>query len=97
MGRREWKEEPQRFEIDFLSEIAHLKQELESRTYKTLPGSEFVQNERGKLRFIHGSRMRDRVMRHALCDEELADALAPYLIYNNGASQTGKGITFSRQ
>lgn len=92
-----WKEEPQRFEIDFLSEIARLKQELESRTYKTLPGSEFVQNERGKLRFIHGSRMRDRVVRHALCDEELADALAPYLIHNNGASQTGKGITFSRQ
>lgn len=91
-----WKEEPQRFEIDFLSEITRLHQELESRTYKTSPGTEFTLNERGKIRYIHGSRIRDRVVRHSLCDEELAEALKPYLIHNNGASQKGKGISFSR-
>ena len=92
-----WKEEPQRFEIDFLSEITRLHQELESRTYKTLEGTEFTLNERGKIRHIHGSRMRDRVARHALCDEVLTPCLHPYLIYNNGASQKGKGITFARR
>ncbi|MDY2589353.1 MAG: reverse transcriptase domain-containing protein [Agathobacter sp.] len=92
-----WKEEPQRFEIDFLSEITRLHQELESRTYKTLEGTEFTLNERGKIRYIHGSRMRDRVVRHALCDEVLTPCLHPYLIYNNGASQKGKGITFARR
>ena len=92
-----WKEEPQRFEIDFLSEITRLHQELESRTYKTLKGTEFTLNERGKIRYIHGSRMRDRVVRHALCDEVLTPCLHPYLIYNNGASQKGKGITFARR
>lgn len=92
-----WKEEPQRFEIDFLSEIVKLKHELESREYKTTPGTEFKLNERGKIRHIHGARMRDRVVRHSLCDGELADALHPYLIYNNGASQKGKGITFARK
>jgi hypothetical protein len=92
-----WKEEPQRFEINFLSEITKLHQELESRTYKTSMGTEFTLNERGKVRFIHGSRIRDRVVRHSLCDEELAEALKPYLIYNNGASQTDKGISFSRK
>lgn len=91
-----WKEEPQKFEIDFLSEITKLHQELESRTYKTLKGTEFTMNERGKVRYIHGSRIRDRVVRHALCDVELTNALRPYLIYNNGASQKGKGISFSR-
>lgn len=91
-----WKEEPQRFEIDFLSEITRLHKELESRTYKTSPGTEFILNERGKIRYIHGSRIRDRVVRHSLCDEELAEALKPYLIHNNGASQKGKGISFSR-
>lgn len=91
-----WKEEPQRFEIDFLSEIVKLKRELETRTYKTTPGTEFELNERGKVRHIHGARMRDRVVRHSLCDGELSDALHPYLIYNNGASQKGKGITFAR-
>lgn len=92
-----WKEEPQRFEIDFLTEIVKLKHELESRTYKTLPGNEFPLNERGKIRHIHGARMRDRVVRHDLCDNELSPALHPYLIYNNGASQKGKGITFARK
>ena len=91
-----WKEEPQRFEIDFLSEIVRLKKELSTRTYVTSKGTEFTLNERGKTRFIHGARMRDRVVRHALCDNELTNALKPYLIHNNGASQKGKGITFAR-
>ena len=92
-----WKEEPQRFEIDLLSELVNLKQALEQRKYQTSPGTEFTLNERGKIRHIHGARMRDRVVRHALCDGILHDALVPYLIYNNGASQKGKGITFARK
>lgn len=92
-----WKEEPQRFEIDFLTEIVQLKHELESRTYQTMPGNEFTLNERGKVRHIHGARMRDRVVRHCLCDEQLSPALRPYLIHNNCASQKGKGITFARK
>ena len=92
-----WKEEPQRFEIDFLSEIVRLKQEIESREYRTSEGTEFTLNERGKVRHIHGAKIRDRVVRHALCDGELADALRPYLIYNNAASQKGKGLGFARK
>ena len=92
-----WKEEPQKFETDFLSEIVKLKQELETREYKTMPGSEFTLNERGKIRHIHGGRMRDRVVRHALCDTVLDKALQPYLIYNNSASQKGKGVSFARK
>lgn len=91
-----WKEEPQRFEIDFLSEIIRLKKDVESHTYKTATGSTFVFKERGKARLIHGGRMRDRVIRHALCDNELTDKLNPYLIHNNGASQKGKGMSFAR-
>lgn len=92
-----WKEEPQRFEIDFLSEIIKLSNELENRTYKTSKGTTFIFRERGKARLIHGGRMRDRVVRHALCDTELTPKLHPYLIYNNGASQKGKGISFARE
>lgn len=92
-----WKDEPQRFEIDFLSEISCLKFELENGIYKTLPASEFDINERGKIRHIHGCRMRDRVVRHVFCDYVLTPALQPYLIYNNGASQVGKGISFTRK
>jgi len=92
-----WKEEPQRFEMDFLSELTALQNELLEKTYKTLPGSEFTLNERGHIRHIHGGRMRDRVVRHCLCDNVLGPSLAPYLIYNNGASQTGKGVSFARE
>ena len=92
-----WKEEPQRFEIDFLTEIIKLSNELENRTYKTTSGSIFIFRERGKARLIHGGRMRDRVVRHAICDTELTPKLKPYLIYNNGASQAGKRISFARE
>ena len=92
-----WKEEPQKFEIDFLSEIVKLKHELVAREYQTMPGSEFTLSERGKVRHIHGGRMRDRVVRHALCDTVLDEALQPYLIYNNSASQKGKGVSFARK
>ena len=92
-----WKEEPQRFEIDFLSEIVKLKREIESREYKTSKGTEFTLNERGKIRHIHGARIRDRVVRHAFCDGELEHVLRPLLIHNNGASQKGKGLAFSRR
>lgn len=92
-----WKEEPQRFEIDFLSEIVKLKKEIETREYRTSKGTEFTLNERGKIRHIHGARIRDRVVRHAFCDGELEQVLRPLLIHNNGASQKGKGLTFSRR
>lgn len=92
-----WKTEPQKFEANFLCELVKLKKELDSREYVTSPETEFTINERGKLRHIHGARMRDRVVRHTLCDNELTPKLNPYLIYNNGASQKGKGLTFSRE
>ena len=92
-----WKAEPQRFEEDFLSELVKLKDELKTKTYKTSDGTEFILNERGKIRYIHGSRVRDRVVRHAVCDYELTPKLDKYLIYNNGASRKGKGISFSRK
>lgn len=92
-----WKREPQKFEHDWLNELSCLKHELETKTYRTLPGTEFRLNERGKIRHIHGGRMRDRAVRHALCDNILAPCLKPYLIHNNGASQKGKGLSFARK
>ncbi len=92
-----WKEESQRFETDFLSELTKLHHELKDRTYKTSQGSDFLLNERGKTRHVHGGRMRDRVARHALCDSILSPALKPYIIHNNYASQAGKGVDAARR
>ena len=92
-----WKSEPQKFETDFLSEINNISNQLIDRSYKTSKGSEFVLNERGKTRYIHGNRIKDRIVRHCLCDNVLSPTLEPYLIYNNGASQEGKGTDFTRK
>ena len=91
-----WKGQSQRFEANFLHELIQLKNELILKEYKTSPGSEFIQYERGKIRYIHGAIIRDRIVRHALCDNILNPSLRPYLIYNNGASQKGKGVGFAR-
>lgn len=92
-----WKREPLKTEHYWLEELSALKHELETRTYHTSQCSEFILNERGKTRYIHGNRMRDRIVRHALCDNVLIPCLHPYLIYNNGASQKGKGVSFARE
>lgn len=91
-----WKEDPQRFEIDFLSEIRKLSKEIENHQYQTSPTTEFIINERGKIRHIHGGRMRDRVVRHVLCDSVLDPTIEPYIIRYNCASQVGKGVEFAR-
>lgn len=91
-----WKEEPQKYEAHFLEKLGEIQKELREGTYTIDSGSEFILHERGKERFIHGSTMKDRVVRHALCDNVLTPVLNRYIIENNGASQTGKGISFSR-
>ena len=91
-----WKSEPQKFESDFLHQLNLLRKDMLNREYTTSEGSEFILNERGHIRYIHGEIMRDRTIRHVFCDYILKDALSKYLIYNNGASQKGKGIRFSR-
>ena len=92
----DWKPQTQCFEMNHLTEIAQLQQELKERSFRFRPDSEFIINERGKKRVIHGEQTRDRVVKHSLCDEVLNPATQKYLIYDNGASQVGKGISFTR-
>lgn len=93
----DWKTQVQRFEMNYLLELAALQKELASGDYKFLPNTEFTIHERGKARLITGEQIRDRVAKHALCDEILTPAVQKYLIYDNSASQVGKGIDFARR
>ena len=93
-----WKPKSQQFESNWLCNLVGTSNNLEKRSYTAGEDeSEFTINERGKTRHIHGSAIEDRVVRHVLCDNELQPKLAPYLIYNNGASRKGKGLAFSRE
>lgn len=93
----DWKPQVQKFEMNYLFELSDLQTELVSGDYKFLPNTEFTIHERGKVRRITGEQIRDRVSKHALCDEILTPAVQKYLIYDNSASQVGKGIDFARK
>ncbi|MBQ7418343.1 MAG: hypothetical protein IJV18_09735 [Acidaminococcaceae bacterium] len=83
--------------MTYLLHLAEIQKELESGEVHFLPNTEFTIRERGKVRHITGEQIRDRVAKHALCDEILSPAVRKYLIYDNGASLKGKGIDFTRR
>lgn len=93
----DWKPQVQKFEMNYLMELARLQRELAEMTYEFLPNTHFILHERGKVRPITGEQIQDRIVKHALCDEVLNPAVEKYLIYDNGASQVGKGIDFTRR
>lgn len=97
MKGSDWKPQVQRFEMTYLLELSKMQRELKDHTYEFSPTSSFILNERGKTRQITGEQIRDRVAKHVLCDEILTPTMQKYLIYDNGASQKGKGIDFSRR
>jgi len=41
--------------------------------------------------------MVDKTVNHLLCDEILSPEISPFLIYDNGASQKNKGVSFCRK
>lgn len=92
-----WKQSTQKYGSEVVMNLAAIQHELETGTYKTGERSTFIVHERGKTRLIHGNMVEDRIVRHILCDEVLTPTLEKYLIYDNGASQVGKGIAFTRK
>jgi hypothetical protein len=93
----EWKPHVQLFEMSYLLELAKIQKELKERTYEFSPSTQFVLFERGKERVINGEMIQDRIVKHSLCDEVLNPAIQRKLIYDNSASQKGKGIDFARR
>ena len=75
----------QLFEMNHLLYTAMLQKSLRDGTYTPSEGSRFLIRERGKPRFITSS------------DGILTPALSKFLIYDNGASQKGKGVDFHRR
>lgn len=93
----DWKYSVQKYEANLLVNLNTLRKSLINGTYRQKKFSEFDVCERGKTRHIKSIDISDRVLQRALCDNILFPAVEKYLIYDNGASQTGKGIGFSRK
>lgn len=93
----DWKYSVQKYEANLLANLNALRKSLINGTYRQKKFSEFDVCERGKTRHIKAIDISDRVLQRALCDNILFPAVKKYLIYDNGASQNGKGIGFSRK
>ena len=93
----DWKPQVQKFEMTYLLELSRIQSDLKNKTYQFLPATNFIINERGKTRCISGEQVPDRIVKHSLCDGILTPNIRKYLIYDNGASLTGRGIDFTRR
>lgn len=56
---------------------------------------EFDLHERGKARHIKSMHFKERVVQRCICDQALVPVLSRSLVYDNGASLSGKGIHFA--
>ncbi len=92
-----FKYKSQLFEINHLVETAELQKAMIEKRYRPTEGTKFTIKERGKIRNITTNEMIDKTVNHLLCDNILNPAITPYLIYDNSASQTGKGVAFHRK
>lgn len=93
----DWKESVQKYEISLLQNIRETQKSLMDDTYKAKSMVEFELNERGRKRLIKSQHIKDRVIQRSLNDYVLIPRIRKYLIYDNGASLTGKGVDFSRK
>lgn len=92
-----FKYQSQLFEVNHLLLTAELQRDLKEWKYKPTRGSKFTIKERGKIRNITTDVMIDKTINHLLCDNVLTPAITPYLVYDNGASQKNKGVSFHRK
>jgi hypothetical protein len=92
-----WKELVQKFMTNFLYYIFEIQDDLINRTYTTGPTQEFELQERGRTRAITSNQIRDRIVRHVLCDEVLMPEVKKHIIYDNCASIKGRGISLQRK
>lgn len=97
MSGSKFKYATQLFEMNHLLYTAMLQKSLSEGKYNPEQGSKFLISERGKPRFITSNTTADKTINHIICDEILTPALSKYLIYDNGASQKGKGVSFHRK
>lgn len=91
----DWKNSTQNYRFNIATNVAKTRRELLNGTYKGKGFTEFDIVERGKKRHIKSVHISERVVQRTLCDKALVKMFAPAMIYDNGASMKGKGISFA--
>ena len=89
-----WKASTQNFELHLFSGTAKRRREVLTGKWKPGKTVSFPLCERGKFRIIDAPHITDRQIHKVLTKEVLAPIYCPGMIYDNGASQKGKGLHF---
>lgn len=92
-----WKESTQKFMLNYLDYIFRIQDALKSRMLVNGKAYEFELHERGRVRPITGYPVPDRIIRHVLCDDIFLSKIKRKIIYDNGASIKGRGISHTRR
>ena len=92
-----WKWSTQNYMVNACCRVARLYKRIQNGTYKSPKPRKFTINERGKSREITALGFEDRIVNKCLCDNYLNPILQKSLIYDNGATLKGKGLSFTRK
>jgi hypothetical protein len=90
-----WKYSPARYNKDYMKCSAGSSERLYAGKKVCQGFYSFSIVERGKPRSIHSVHYTERVIRRSACVNALVPIFSHNLIYDNGASLKGKGITFA--
>jgi len=92
-----WKQSVQNFESHLFSGTARRRREVLEGRWKPKKCVHFTLCERGKVRPIDAPHITDRQVHKTICNEVLVPLYGPHMIYDNGASQKGKGLHWHYQ
>lgn len=93
-----WKYKTQQYEANLLVENNKLKSELQEGYFElTKDVKPFVLKERDKIRYVVPHTVRDSVALTSFCENVSHKVVYPKLIYNNGSSIKGKGVSEFRK
>lgn len=92
----DWKETVQKYVHHWMINNNETKNKLISKKYHQDAPCKFSISERGKKRNIKALTIKDRVVKNSVTENILNPIIEKYCIYDNGASQKGKGVKFAR-
>lgn len=87
-----WKQSTQNFELHLLSGTAKRRRLILEGKWKPKKCAHFTLHERGKVRPIDAPHIEDRQIHKLETNKVLSPLYTPSMIYDNGASQKGKGL-----
>lgn len=90
-----WKQSTQNFESHLIRHAVDARNAVLSGTYKPKKYKHFQIKERGKDREIDAPHIIDRMVQRVISNEILTPLYEDSMIYNNCASQKGKGLNMS--